>query len=237
MFATFFYIDKDVNIQVNFSAIHSTYYSAYKYTMKKKAEPLLSDNHPDLNNNNCEPQTEKAIRERKRKGKQTEIGARIEKAARKRMSIYDVTQVIQTCGISSRLELVALTVQQNRAGKSNPAKFIANRGQRVVDEALQLASEFAEAEAELARSKKSRLELLNEAFKGECASECNDRWLHCAMSLIENNGILLNHFCESIYVALNLGRAKYRNIFIHGPANAGKNLYFISFEMYLSSVL
>ena len=82
------------------------------------------------------------------------------------MSIYDVTQVIQTRGITSRLELVALAVQQKRAGKTNLAEFIANRGQRCVDDALQLAKEFAEAEAKLARSKKTRVELLNEAYNG-----------------------------------------------------------------------
>ena len=138
------------------------------------------------------------------------------------MSIYDVTQVIQTRRITSRLELVALAVQQNRAGKTNLAEFIANRGKRCVDDALQLAKEFAEAEAKLARSKKTRVELLNEAYNGECASECNERWLQCAISLIENNGILLKHACDSVYTALHLGRVKYRNIFIHGSANADK---------------
>ena len=137
------------------------------------------------------------------------------------MSIYDVTQVIQTRGITSRLELVALAVQQNRAGKTNLAEF-ANRRQRCVDDALQLAKEFAEAEAKLARSKKTRVELLNEPYNAECAGECNERWLKCAISLIENNGIMLKYFCDSVYAALHLGRAKYRKIFIHGPANTGK---------------
>ena len=45
-------------------------------------------------------------------------------------------------------------VQQNRAGKSNLSEFIANRGQRAVYDALQLAKEFMEAEAQLATSKK-----------------------------------------------------------------------------------
>ena len=69
--------------------------------------------------------------------------------------------------------MVALAVQQNRAGKVNLTKFIANRGQRVVDEALQLTKEFAEAEAQLARSKKSCFELVDESYKGDCAKECN----------------------------------------------------------------
>ena len=86
-----------------------------------------------------------------------------------------VTQVIQTRGVTSRLELVALAVQQTRAGKTNLAEFIANRVQRCVDDALQLAKEFAEAEVKLARSKKTRVELLNEAYNAECASKCHDR--------------------------------------------------------------
>ena len=75
------------HIQVNFSDVNSSYYSAYRYTVKENAEPLLSDSHPDLNNN-CEPQTEKAMTERKTKGKQTESSR---KAAQKRMSVYNVT--------------------------------------------------------------------------------------------------------------------------------------------------
>ena len=138
------------------------------------------------------------------------------------MSVYDVTQLIQTRGITSRFQLVAFAVQQNRNGKTNLAKFIANRGARVVDEALQLATEFAEAEEKLARSKKTRLELLNEAYAGESASECRERWLQCAINLIESNGIALSHFSGSMYTALQLGRAKYQNIYVHGPANAGK---------------
>jgi len=134
--------------------------------------------------------------------------------------VYDVTQLIQSRDITSRLELVALAVQQNRAGKSNLSEFIANRGERAIEDALQLAKEFTEAEAQLARSKTGRLDLLEEAYKGDCASECSERWLRCATALIEN-GILLNHFCSSVYIALHQGRGKY-HIYVHGPANAGK---------------
>ena len=136
--------------------------------------------------------------------------------------MYDVAQLILSRDITSWLELAALVVQQNRAGKSNLSEFIANRGQRAVYDALQLAKEFMEAEAQLATSKKGRLDLLEEAYKGECASECNERWLWCRATLIENNGILLNHFCSSVYIVLHQRRGKYRNIYVHGKANAGK---------------
>ena len=206
------YLDKEFQIQVNFSSVYSTYYSAYRYTVKEDTEPLLSYDHPDLNDSH-EPRTEKAINARKRKKKQT-----TKKAARKRMSVYDATQLIQTRGITSRLQLVAFAVQQNRNGKTNLAEFIANRGARVVDEALQLARKLTEAEGKLERRKKTRLELLNEAYVGKCESECRERWLQCAINLM----VLRSHFCGSIYTALQLGCAKYQNIYVHGPANAGK---------------
>ena len=46
--------------------------------------------------------------------------------------------------------------------------------------------------------------------------------MECAVTLIHQNGILLSAFADSIYSALKLGRGKYQNIFIHGPANSGK---------------
>ena len=69
--------------------------------------------------------------------------------------------------------------------ETNVSVFISNRGQKAKDDALQLAKEFSEAEAQLARSKKGRLELLEEAYNGNCAKECKEQWLQCAVSLIE----------------------------------------------------
>ena len=149
------YLDEEFHIQVKFSAFHSTYYSAYRYTVKEDNEAIFSEKHSDLSEAR-EPRTEKATSTRKRKGKQTKSKAG-KKKERKRLSVYDVTQLIQSRKITSRLELVALAVQQNRAGKSNLSEFIANRGQRAVEDALQLAKEFREAEAQLARGKKRRL--------------------------------------------------------------------------------
>ena len=68
----------------------------------------------------------------KRKGKQTG-GAAKKMTAWKWMSVYNVTQLIQMRSITSQLELVALAVQQNHAGKTNLSEFIADRGQRAVD--------------------------------------------------------------------------------------------------------
>ena len=91
------------------------------------------------------------------------------------MSTFDVCQLVQAKSISPRLELVSLVAAQVREGKTTLAVFIANRESKAVDEAIQLAKEFAEAEARLNRSRKSRIELLEEELTGECIDGCEGK--------------------------------------------------------------
>lgn len=81
--------------------------------------------------------------------------------------MYDVTELIKGKEITSRLQLVCLAVQQEREGKTSLAKLIANRVTRVVDEALALAKEFSATEDKNVRSKKMRIQLLEEK-ENEC---------------------------------------------------------------------
>ena len=55
-----------------------------------------------------------------------------------------------------------------------------------------------------------------------CSDGCGDRWLTAVVEVLESNGILVSAFCSAVYAALKDGRGKYRNVFIHGPANSGK---------------
>lgn len=148
------FLDEVYGIQVNFSANHSTYYSAYKYVTKEDPEPLLSPVHPDISNE--APRTEKAITAKRKNANDGKKGKKTRKGV-ERLSVLDVTQIIQGRKIESRLELVALAVTQSREGNTALANFVANRGQKAVQEALSLAKEFSEAEGKLARSKKSRV--------------------------------------------------------------------------------
>jgi hypothetical protein len=59
-------------------------------------------------------------------------------------------------------------------------------------------------------------------YNGLCIADCGGKWLECALGLLSQNEISLSTFCAAVYNALHLGRAKYRNIYIHGPANTGK---------------
>ena len=103
------------------------------------------------------------------------------------------------------------------------AEFIANRGQKIVNEALNLAKEFDEAPQTLARMRKSRVQLLKEAYSGECVIDCNGKWLECGLMLLQRNEIPLSHFSNAMLKALSLGHGKYQNVYIYGPANSGKS--------------
>ena len=215
------YLEKEFGIQVNFSDHHNTYYSGYRYITKEDEEPLHSEPHPDLCN---APKTEKAINANKRKAGAGKSRKKRRKTTRERaLTVYDVSQIIQQRKYTKRLELVCLAVQQKREGNTALAEFIANKGDNGVDDALSVAKEFAEAEAKLARSKKSRIDILREAKEvGHCCEECEGNWLQAAEQLLKNNDISLKSFCEAVFTALQKGRGKYQNIYIHGPANCGK---------------
>ena len=137
-------------------------------------------------------------------------------------STYDIVHFIQEAKIKARLELIGLAVEQKKEGKTKLAEFIANRGSKVVEEALQLAKEFDEAPAKLLRKAKSRIEILRQAYDSTCVEECKGQWIHSALTLLAKNEIPLDSFCAAIYDALENGRGKYRNIYIYGPANTGK---------------
>ena len=121
-------------------------------------------------------------------------------------------------GIKSRLELLSLANQQEKEGKTDLAEFIANRGYKGVEEALQVGWEMEEAPAKLERNQKTRMEILQE----ECVSTCNKKWLTIAKDILQRNSIPEADFTEAVRNLLVKGRGKYRNILLKGPANRGK---------------
>lgn len=112
------YLDEKFGIQVNFSDNHNTYYTAYRYVTKQDKDAVHSRGHPDLLD--AVPRTEQAITSRKKKAKQKGKGKRKRRAkASEHLSVYDVCEIVQAKGITSRLQLVCLAVQQNREGKTS----------------------------------------------------------------------------------------------------------------------
>ena len=166
------YLSQKFHIEVHFSDRHNTYYSAYKYVTKSDLEAVHSVGHPDLTT--C-PRTENAIASNKRKRKLGGVSKQ-RKIKDPRLSVFDVCKLIQQKSISTRLELVCLAMVQEREGKRCLAEFIANRGNKAVDEALSLAKEFSHAEEQCLRLKKSRIQLLQESKDAPCVDGCEGRW-------------------------------------------------------------
>ena len=138
------------------------------------------------------------------------------------MTSFELSELIVRKGMKSRIELLAYANEQKLIGKSDIAEFIVNRGPRVVSEVLATVWETTNAQAKLDRSKKTRIEILEEAAQGQCASGCNGEWLTCASEVLEQNGIRREAFATTIRELLEKGRSKFRDIMICGPANSRK---------------
>jgi len=87
-------------------------------------------------------------------------------AKKRRLTAFQLSEIIIEKGIKSRMELLALANQQKKEGKTDIAEFIVNRGPKIVAEVLNTAWEMSTAECDLERSRKTRLELLEESSLG-----------------------------------------------------------------------
>ena len=95
------YLQEFEHVVVNFSG-HTGYYTAYQYVIKEDTEVLRSENHPL---SVPAPKTLPAMQKRTGKGKSL-------KNAKKRLTNLDVSSIITSNGIDSKLHLLALAIQK-----------------------------------------------------------------------------------------------------------------------------
>ena len=117
---------------------------------------------------------------------------------KKRMSCYDVAEIIVAKKIRTRTELLFFARQQKQEGKTDLAEFIINRGSKVEADVLQIAWEMEHSEETLKKQNKSRMELLYECLAEECSDGCNRQWITCAKDVLIRNGISVVKFARSI---------------------------------------
>ena len=189
------YLEDRHRVKVHFSDKHCNYYSAWRYITKEDAHFIQSESHPDLSNSS-EPCTSAASRAvlHKRSSEGDASGRGKRRKGRKRLSVFDVSQIAVEKGIRTRLELLAYANTQKRDGKTDLAMFIANRGAKAVDEALSVGWELEEAEGKMERSKKSRSEILYSQLAKVCVVGCDGRWLQMAQNLLQRNNINADEF-------------------------------------------
>lgn len=78
------------------------------------------------------------------------------------------------------------------------------------------------APAIIERQQKNRFQLLSEFLNSECDESCEGQWLTKCLDTLDNNNIDRNEFSDSLFDLISLGRGKYRNLMLIGPANCGK---------------
>ena len=76
-----------------------------------------------------------------------------------------------------------------KEGKEDLAQFIANRGSKVVDEAIQVGWEMKETEEKLKRKQMTRMEILQKPLEGPCSANCNGEWLEVAEDALARNDL------------------------------------------------
>ena len=127
--------------------------------------------------------------------------------------MFEVSEIAVSKGIQTYTELLALAQRQKREGKIDLAEFIVNRWRKTVEEAISTGWEMEKSEETLRRERMSRMDILQEALAGNCTENCNGRWLHIALDILQRNGIARDDFCSAIRELSQKGRGKYRNIF------------------------
>lgn len=158
------YLLERCGISVHFSATHGNYFSAWKYVTKEDQDYIQSDGHPDLTSttaprttkasctkrtvamekrekfalstDNCEAVSDAQISTRKKAAGKKRANKNKVRSKRKRMTSYELSEIILAKNINSRTELLALAREQKLEGKTDIAEFIVNRGAKVVADVL-----------------------------------------------------------------------------------------------------
>ena len=86
---------------------------------------------------------------------------------------------------------------------------------------LETAWEMEEAEGNIERSHRTRIDILHKAMSKEC-EDPSCQWMNMAKDTLTKNGIDIGDFAQSVRDTLIKGRGKGRNIIIIGTANCGK---------------
>ena len=127
------YLEDRHAVTVHFSDVHVSYYSAWRYVTKSDDAFLQSDGHPDLTDSIS--RTMEASRKRKEGAQGTPTN---NKTKKRRLSAFDVSQIIRAKNIKNETELLALAEEQRLVGENHLAEFIVNRGSKWVSDTLKV---------------------------------------------------------------------------------------------------
>ena len=233
------YLQDRYGINVHYSARHHNYFSAWKYVTKSDKDYIESQDHPDLNDYPG-PRTDAASRARRRvraynssnRASQLDEADTLDEEAesetsrppkkKKRLTPFEVSEIIQSRTIKTVTELQALAQEQRDEGKTNLAEFLLSRSPRFVADLLKTSWDMYSAKETLARANKTRMELIEDVLQTDCTCSHPSVWRLAAEEVLINNEVDIHDFGEAVVDLLKNGRAKFKNILIVGPANCAK---------------
>ena len=222
------YLSETYDITVHYSNVHHNYFSAWQYVTKSDTDYEESEGHPDLRNgyrprtNNASVSKRNIGCKRKATNKDSNKSKKQSKSGKKKRLALQVSDVILKKKIQNVTELHALAQEQRDNGKTDLVEFILNRTSKALADLLDTTLKMKCAKEKLARTQKTCMEILTEAFKSICPAGCNGLWLKCAREVLAKNGIDINEFANLVKESLTKGRGKHRNLMIVGPTNCGK---------------
>ena len=182
------YVSEQFGISVHYSNIHHDYYSAWRYVTKSDEAYAESDGHPDLSNVHVPKTTNASIGKKnvrgkaavKRVTKDKKKAKGVGKTKKKRLTPLDVSKIILNKNIRTENELLALAQEQREQGKTDLVAFILNRSPKTLADILTTTWQMKGAGEKISRSKKTHIDLLQEASNSDCVTGCNGDWLQCA---------------------------------------------------------
>ena len=214
-------IQKAHKISVNFSDSHDYYLSAYRYVTKQDQSVAHSEGHPNLSEASS-PSTKKSIAGNKRKSSTGNKFPRCkQQQPRTRLTNQDFAMFVRKNKIRSYNEVLALAEERREEGQQDLSNFVFNKQEKHIRELIVKSWQMAEAQKELKKKSVSRIDKLTDFLNNELCI-CEGEWLLCAEEILRLNNVPKEQFKSGIRNSLEMGRGKFRNIFIVGPTNGGK---------------
>ena len=177
------YLLKCHRISVHFSNRHENYYSAYNYATKRNKHALHSAAHLNLANA-CSPKAKlgtQAIRKRKAEKRESSSSASSRGVRRKRrLSNFDVSEVILKYKVKKETELLALANEQKEEGKIDLAEWVLGKSSKVRNELINSTWGMRDAAKTLERQNVPCIETVQEFLTKDCVSGCSGLWIESA---------------------------------------------------------
>ena len=233
------FLEETHGVVVNFreSPNKGMYAGAYGYVSKFDDDLFLGSvlvKHPepeDIGKNVGAANANAAYRKRRAEARaenaaagSTSVENNKKKPKAKRVDKLDVIDLIRAKNIRDMDALLAAAEVKRIGGDRDFAKFIINLGKKGRSDLISDAWQMESSIGNVALKLKSRLDIVREIScdKGNCTCPQSGLWLALALDVLERNGIQMLDFSQALYLLLDAGRKKHRNIILVGERNCAK---------------